>query len=289
MPTPAAGDGMATLSSSFGRLAIGHEMMRRSPFGIGQLVHADPVLASWLELVAKTPQLDSQACGDGDVQGAIQGDRAGLCASCHSVEQSEGGSLAINWHSLRSHERTAWIHEVLARAPSHATATGELHELPRDRRCGQHGGIVLRFESAAVRERVQTDDEATCARMPHATAAGDRCQSCHNYHVESVEPWRLRPRAKRKLAMRGISGSRKRLIPPSALRPSALPLELPAELGASAAHVGRIVKQAVHHVEPQAAWRSRSAPGSGRRRRTGPRRRCAGPGRRKLAARRPPE
>jgi hypothetical protein len=30
-----------------------------------------------------------------------------------------------------------------------------------------------------------------CAECHTKTAAGDACQSCHNYHVETVEAWRL--------------------------------------------------------------------------------------------------
>jgi hypothetical protein len=30
-----------------------------------------------------------------------------------------------------------------------------------------------------------------CAECHTKTAAGDRCQSCHNYHVETVEGWRI--------------------------------------------------------------------------------------------------
>jgi len=29
-----------------------------------------------------------------------------------------------------------------------------------------------------------------CVGCHTSTAAGDRCQSCHNYHVETVEVWR---------------------------------------------------------------------------------------------------
>ena len=36
-----------------------------------------------------------------------------------------------------------------------------------------------------------------CAECHTATAAGDRCQSCHNYHVETVEGWRFSTPGKR--------------------------------------------------------------------------------------------
>ena len=110
---------------------------------------------------------------------------AGLCASCHSVEQTAAGALTINW---RAYDRTTeprtftkFSHGPHLLLPQLADCT----QLPRDRttrRTRRHrtsGWNPHQFVS-----EFQADVEAAVRGVPHGDGGGRRCQSCHNYHVE---------------------------------------------------------------------------------------------------------
>ncbi len=138
MPTPAAGEGIAA-----GHVALGGEPSY-GPSGTWSrddatfsvryqpAAHADPVLASWLEVLAKTPQLESRPVAAAMIKELSKPTAPGLCASCHSVEQSEGGALAVNWRRLRSLDRAARLYEVRPWAALDVATVGELRELPCD-------------------------------------------------------------------------------------------------------------------------------------------------------------
>jgi predicted CXXCH cytochrome family protein len=175
--------------------------------------HADPVLASWLELLAKTPDLNSRPVAKAMFKELSTTTAPGLCASCHSVEQSEHGELAINW---RAYDRTTeprgftkFSHEPHLTLPQladckschviddTANTTASYTDLNPQR-------FVSEFKPMA---------KGQCATCHTATAAGNSCQSCHNYHVVAVEGWRFSTPGKK------LEDERQRLDSPFALPP----------------------------------------------------------------------
>ncbi len=155
-------------------------------------VHADPVLASWLEVLVKTSPLDSRPVAAAMFKELSKTTAPGLCASCHSVEQSEAGTLAINWRAyVRTNEPRGFTkflhgpHLVLPQladcASCHAIDDAANAAASYADLSPHH--FVSEFKPLTKRQ---------CTECHTATAAGNRCQSCHNYHVETVESWRLK-------------------------------------------------------------------------------------------------
>jgi hypothetical protein len=147
--------------------------------------HADPVLTSWLEIVASTPELAQQPLALSAFKELSSQTAPGLCITCHSVDQIESGHLAINWQAL---DRTS--------EPRGFTkfSHGPHLVLPQLGDCTQCHAIDSRVTATATHagwdpHRFASEflpmSKNECAECHTATAAGDRCQSCHNYHVES--------------------------------------------------------------------------------------------------------
>src|SRR4029079_14357598 len=66
--------------------------------------HADPVLATWLSVLAQTPDLSQRPVAAAMFKELTKPNSPGLCTSCHSVERNTQNQLAINW---RAYDRTA--------------------------------------------------------------------------------------------------------------------------------------------------------------------------------------
>jgi len=154
--------------------------------------HADPVLAAWLDVLAKTPQIESRPIAKAMLKELTKATAPGLCASCHSVEHSSsGGGLIVNWQANdRSTE---------PRGFTKFTHTPHL-VLPQLERCTSchtvdDAASAMTAPAEWDPHRFVSDfkpmSKAACAACHTAAAAGDRCQSCHNYHVEVAEGWRL--------------------------------------------------------------------------------------------------
>jgi hypothetical protein len=153
--------------------------------------HADPILASWLELLASTPRLESNPVAAAMFKELTKPTAAGLCASCHSTERAADGKLAINW---KAYDRT--------REPSGFTKFAHAPHLvlPQLANCTSCHAIDVAATPAAsyadYDPRQFVSDfkpmaKVQCAACHIKSVAGDRCQSCHNYHVEAAESWRV--------------------------------------------------------------------------------------------------
>jgi hypothetical protein len=149
--------------------------------------HADPVLTSWLETVARLPDIAQHPLALAAFKELSGPTAPGLCVTCHSVEQTENGKLSINWRGYdRSTEPRSFT--KFSHGP-HLT-------LPQLADCTQCHTIDARVAAAATHTGWDPRQFAseflpiaknTCAACHTATAAGDRCQSCHNYHVGGNE------------------------------------------------------------------------------------------------------
>jgi hypothetical protein len=168
-------------------------------------VHADPVLAAWIELLANTPHVEQRPVAIALFKELTKSTAPGLCASCHSVEQSGAGALAVNWRahdrSTTPHGFTKFTHEPHLTLPQLADCT-TCHAV-------DDGAIAATaYVDADPRHFVCDFKPMTkqqCSECHTRTAAGDSCQSCHNYHVDAVEAWRLAaPKNGQKLQARRV-------------------------------------------------------------------------------------
>jgi len=154
--------------------------------------HADPVLTSWLELLASIPQLEERPLAIAMFTELSSPTAPGLCTSCHSSERADDGQLTINW---RAHDRR--IESRSLTKFSH----GPHVLLPQLADCTSCHAIN---DAADTTTSYATDDphafvsdfspltKQQCVQCHTSKAAGESCQKCHNYHVDRIESWRLR-------------------------------------------------------------------------------------------------
>jgi hypothetical protein len=144
--------------------------------------HADPVLASWLNLLTRS-DLPNQPITTSAFKELGNPLAPGLCVSCHGVEQTSGRALTINWRSYdgasASRAFTKFSHGPHLVLPQLADCT-QCHEIndAADAAASYVDRNPHRFAS-----EFRPISKRQCAECHTATAAGDRCQSCHNYHV----------------------------------------------------------------------------------------------------------
>jgi hypothetical protein len=144
--------------------------------------HADPVLASWLSLLAPTG-LSTQPIRHATFNELADPTAPGLCTSCHSVEQMRGHALTVNWRSYdrRSELRsfTKFSHGPHLVLPQLADCTS-CHTINR---AAQPADSYADLDPHQFTSEFEPLSKQQCAECHTTTAAGDRCQSCHNYHV----------------------------------------------------------------------------------------------------------
>ncbi len=154
-------------------------------------VHADPVLTAWIELLASTPHLEQRPIALAMFKELTKLTAPGLCATCHSIEQTGADTMVVNWRATSN-------------VQSQRGFTKFTHEphlvLPQLNDCASCHAV----EDAAIAVTAYADNDPRhfvgdfkpitkrqCAECHTHTAAGDSCQSCHNYHVEAVESWHV--------------------------------------------------------------------------------------------------
>lgn len=153
--------------------------------------HADPVLAAWIEILAGTPDLEQRPIAAAMFKELTKSTAPGLCATCHSVEQTGAGALVVNWRatwnvkSLRGftkfkHEPHLVLPQLDDCASCHAVDDAAIAVTAYADNDARH--FVGDFKPVTKRQ---------CAECHTHTAASDSCRSCHNYHVEAVESWRV--------------------------------------------------------------------------------------------------
>ena len=146
--------------------------------------HADPVLTGWLDVLASAgPTGKPNELANEVFEDVASPTAAGLCASCHSVERTAGGKTEINWrasHAKDAPRFTKFSHSPHLALPQLADCTA-CHAVDESaNQAATHTGVdANRFVSdfSPITKRL-------CAECHTASAAGDRCQSCHNYHVK---------------------------------------------------------------------------------------------------------
>jgi hypothetical protein len=146
--------------------------------------HADPVLTSWLEMIAAASHGTRQSLALEAFKEWTTPTSAGLCATCHSIEQPAAGRLDINWRG-NNRAATPRMFTKFSHGP-HLV----LPDLTDCTACHAIDAGVARADTYAGWDPSRFASEflpiskQSCATCHTSKAAGDNCQQCHNYHVE---------------------------------------------------------------------------------------------------------
>jgi hypothetical protein len=161
--------------------------------------HADGVLTSWLSTLAMALELDDRPVAREALAELTRPTAPGLCASCHSVDRMPTEPAAIHWfaadRSSAPKAFTKFNHAPHLLLPELADCTA-CHSVNASSDTSQS---YAGFDPHAFTSDFHPMEKQHCATCHTTTAAGDRCQMCHNYHVGgglSELPTILRPRAR---------------------------------------------------------------------------------------------
>ncbi|HEX5470645.1 MAG TPA: hypothetical protein VFW73_02105, partial [Lacipirellulaceae bacterium] len=152
--------------------------------------HADPVLTAWLNVLSETPDINQRPLIAAMFKQLSKQTSPGLCASCHSVEQSQSGKLVINW---RAYNRTNELRGFTKFSHSPHLVLPELAD------CIHCHSIDATADSANAYADLNPShfvsdfspiSKRQCVECHTTKAAGNACQMCHNYHVQTVDAWR---------------------------------------------------------------------------------------------------
>jgi hypothetical protein len=142
--------------------------------------HADPFLATWLDVTgaAQGPAADAV------FEGLAVDDGPGKCVKCHSIDETLGGTLAVNWTQPRSssgeHSFTRFAHDphITSVATEDGCATCHAFAPKADYQASFDDRSPATFAS-----NFQPIGEDTCASCRVDSKAGNACTQCHDYHV----------------------------------------------------------------------------------------------------------
>jgi hypothetical protein len=152
--------------------------------------HADPVLSGALELLAATPGLAERPLALAMLKQLSSATAPGLCASCHSIEQSNG-KIAINWKAYdrtgAPRELTKFSHGPHLVLPQLASCT-HCHSIDSTKATAAGD---LTWDPHSHDSDFAPLSKQQCAKCHTTQAAGDACQKCHNYHADEIEAWRM--------------------------------------------------------------------------------------------------
>jgi hypothetical protein len=152
--------------------------------------HADPVLTTWLNVLADTPDSSQRPVVAAMFKELSKANAPGLCTSCHSVEQAGTNKVAINWHATdRGTEPrgfTKFSHQPHLLLPQ-LSDCAHCHAIDAKAAAST---AYTDLNPATFASDFTPIAKQACATCHTAQAAGDECQKCHNYHVERVEDWR---------------------------------------------------------------------------------------------------
>lgn len=148
--------------------------------------HADPVLATWLSVLAETPDLNQRPVAAPIFKELSKVNAAGLCVSCHSIEHTTHNSTAINW---RAHDRTVEPRRFTKFSHGPHLLLPQLADCTRCHAIDHAASTTTGYtdlDPARFVADFAPISKRQCAECHTANAAGDACQQCHNYHVEAA-------------------------------------------------------------------------------------------------------
>jgi hypothetical protein len=153
--------------------------------------HADAVLTAWLDAAVSAAGENGSQVAIAMLEELAKATAPGLCATCHSMDQSPSGQITIHWQPT---DRTAaprgftkFSHGPHVLLPGLADcsachAVNPSANLAKSYTSWDETAFVSDFHPMAKQD---------CAKCHTRQAAGDSCQKCHNYHV-AVESLVLR-------------------------------------------------------------------------------------------------
>jgi hypothetical protein len=150
-------------------------------------IHADPILTGWLSLLAGVGDLENKPLALALFKEMSRPTAPGLCASCHSVEQSRAGRLAIHWRAADRTKSprafTKFSHSPHVLLPELADCTA-CHTIDSG---ADTSPSYAGWNATAFTSEFRPIAKQSCAACHTAKGAGDSCQQCHNYHVGGIE------------------------------------------------------------------------------------------------------
>jgi hypothetical protein len=162
--------------------------------------HADPVLAAWMTSLAIFADAEKNSLQLAVFNELTLPTAPGLCASCHTIEKRPAGQRIIHWRATDRSKAprafTKFSHGPHILLPELADCTA-CHSVDE---AGGNRTNAANEQPAAFVSEFQPLTKQLCATCHTLRAAGDRCQSCHNYHVESVESLRLSVEGQKRLS-----------------------------------------------------------------------------------------
>jgi predicted CXXCH cytochrome family protein len=144
--------------------------------------HADPWMRAWLDVAAEAASGPYASIAEPLLGAAMKPTAPGQCGSCHSVERDAAGKLTIQWRPFDSktapRELTRFDHGPHLIQPQ----MGDCASCHRIRSgvetAGYSGDDPHQFVSG-----FEPISKAACVACHTASAAGDGCTQCHNYHI----------------------------------------------------------------------------------------------------------
>ena len=148
--------------------------------------HSDGFILAWINLTGKLVRKLKES--GGVFEGLINAKSPGLCGKCHSVDQVVDGSFKVNWHGYR-------LAEGLKKSVhfSHAAHFSLLDEKGcmtchiRDVEADYASGFNDR-DPTTYQANFKPLPRQVCAECHTSAKAGDKCLSCHNYHLGIYQP-----------------------------------------------------------------------------------------------------
>lgn len=145
--------------------------------------HADPLLTTWLTAMTQNERTSSDPLFRQVVKELTKPTAPGMCATCHSVDRDTAGKLAMHWQALnKSHAPrsfTRFDHGPHLIQPALRDCT-YCHEIDKTASTSvsytDHNPHTFESDFLPM-------SKTQCANCHTKTAAGDKCQSCHQYHV----------------------------------------------------------------------------------------------------------
>jgi hypothetical protein len=149
--------------------------------------HADPFMKTWLDFTAHAFATPAEAASHPVFDLLSASGAQGQCMKCHSIDQEPGGRLAVNWQPRDAGARPRFDFTQFSHDPHLQldVQNGCLlcHRVDRD------AAFLASYKQRDPREFVANFtpiERETCAECHTSQAAGESCQSCHNYHAGSV-------------------------------------------------------------------------------------------------------
>ena len=150
--------------------------------------HADPVFATWLNVLAETPDLNQRPIAAATFKELSKPTAPGLCVSCHSVERSATNELVVNWRAMTARVNFA-VSQSFRMARICCCRSWRTARIATRSTARRAGDCVCRCCADAIRQRLCAAIQAAVHRMPHGASGGrslpDRA---------TITTWRVRVR-----------------------------------------------------------------------------------------------